>query len=96
MSTDKEYASFLEKANQDTSSSKAATSATDEAQITTVDTEVPPVLKKVKIKYVSDATILCDHVALKWSGKGDFGIGTLLSSILFLKLLCSLSTDVRS
>ena len=85
MSTDEDYASFLEKANQDTSSSKPTTSSTNQAQIKTVDREVPPVLKSVKQDYISETEGEFKPIALKWSGKGDFNVGKLLSPQCFLK-----------
>ena len=95
MSTDESYASFLEKANQDTSSNKGTTSSANVAQIRTVDTEVPPALENVNEEYNSETERKFKPIALKWSGNGDFGIGTLLSSNVFLKPSCSLLTDGR-
>jgi hypothetical protein len=67
MSSDADYAAFLDKANQDTA--PAATKNTKSSYGTTsVDTAVPQALQRVEAYYVSDADEAFEPVALKFSG----------------------------
>lgn len=69
MSSDADYQSFLDKANQDVSGSgKAKTSQTASTQA--VNTEVPKALEQVEEYYVSDADEPFEPVSLKYSGSG--------------------------
>jgi len=73
MASDEDYAAFLEKANQPTSS--ATTQQTKKSKgFTTksVDTQepVPTVLQEVQSVYVSEADEEFVPVSLGWSGKG--------------------------
>jgi len=68
MASDEDYASFLEKANQDPSGGKASTQSTKTAGTKAVDTEVPKVLQEVEEYYVSDADEPFEPVSLKWKG----------------------------
>ena len=66
MSSDDAYASFLDKANQDTGSERAATSSTSVAT-KAVDTAVPSSLQKIEKYYTSEADEPFEPVSLKWS-----------------------------
>lgn len=70
MSTDEDYAGFLDKANQDTGASKdkgsskfASTKAVDS------DTKVPAHLEKLDAYYTSDTDEPFEPVSLKHNGK---------------------------
>lgn len=71
MSSDDAYASFLDKANQDTGSADAQKSSSAKKSYGTksVDTAVPSVLEKVEEYYVSDADEPFEPVSLKYDGK---------------------------
>jgi len=70
MSTDDDYASFLDKANQDTGSSKPAQKDTNFASTKAVDTDVPAPLKKLDDAfYTSDTDEPFEPVALGHTGK---------------------------
>jgi len=72
MSTDEDYSSFLDKANQDTGSSKPAAKKDDKfAQTKAVDTDVPGPLKSLDAFYTSDTDEPFEPVALAHSGKLD-------------------------
>ena len=74
MSSDQEYANFLEKANQDTgSSSEVKTSGF--AQTKAVDSAVPQSLKDVDTFYQSDTDEPFDPVALKYGTKDAISQG---------------------
>ena len=68
MSTDDAYSDFLDKANQDTSASKASMQSKT-ANTKAVDTEVPVALKSVEKYYTSEADEPFEAVSLKWDGK---------------------------
>jgi hypothetical protein len=69
MSSDADYASFLDKANQDTGSAQQQSSSSKKSYGTkSVDTAVPQALEKVEEYYVSDADEPFEPVALKYSG----------------------------
>lgn len=79
MSSDADYMSFLDKANEDPSSGTTHTSSSNSkpqqkfSTASTVNTEkVHPVLKKVDVDYVSDTDERFEVVSLKWDGKGTF------------------------
>jgi len=70
MSTDEDYASFLDKANQDTASSKPSQKDTKFAATKAVDTDVPAPLQKLgDAFYTSDTDEPFEAVALGHSGK---------------------------
>ncbi|KAJ9649413.1 hypothetical protein H2199_000188 [Coniosporium tulheliwenetii] len=69
MASDEDYASFLEKANQDTSSKRASTQSKT-VKTKAVDTEIPPSLLDVEEYYISDADEPFEPVSLKWDGDG--------------------------
>lgn len=70
MSSDADYASFLDKANQDTGSAQQQSSSSKKNYGTkSVDTAVPQALESVEEYYVSDADEPFEPVALKYSGK---------------------------
>lgn len=66
MASDEDYASFLEKANQDPSGGKPSTQSTKKVSTKSVDTEVPKVLEQVDEYYTSDADEPFEPVSLKW------------------------------
>ncbi|KAF1916750.1 hypothetical protein BDU57DRAFT_449917 [Ampelomyces quisqualis] len=69
MASDADYASFLERANQDTGSAEQQSSSKKKGYGTkSVDTAVPQALEKVEEYYVSDADEPFEPVALKYSG----------------------------
>lgn len=68
MSGDDDYASFLDKANQDTGS-KAQKKDDKFAQTKAVDTDVPGPLKKLDAYYISDTDEPFEAVSLKHNGK---------------------------
>jgi hypothetical protein len=70
MSSDQDYANFLDKANQDTGASTASTQSTSKVGTKAVDTEVPSALEGVEEYYVSEADEPFEPVSLKWSEDG--------------------------
>ncbi len=67
MSSDADYMSFLDKANQDTGAAKASTSKSAFASTRSVDTEVPVALQQVdKFYYSSETDEPFEPVSLKW------------------------------
>lgn len=68
MSSDDAYASFLDKANQDTGASKAPEES-DSASSNVVNTNVPMSLRGVEQYYTSEADEPFEPVSLKWSGR---------------------------
>jgi hypothetical protein len=69
MSSDADYTSFLDKANQDTGSAEQQSSLRKKSYGTkSVDTVVPQTLAKVEEYYVSDADEPFEPVALKYDG----------------------------
>lgn len=68
MASDEDYASFLEKANQDPSGGKPSTQSSKKANTKSVDTGVPKVLEQVDEYYTSDADEPFEPVSLKWKG----------------------------
>ncbi|KAL1303830.1 hypothetical protein AAFC00_000288 [Neodothiora populina] len=96
MSSDDAYASFLEKANQDTSSSttQQAKKDTGFAQTKSVDTDVPAQLKSVtgessELFYMSETDEPFEAVAL------GFEKGAELSVDAFAKLIGTKSSDIE-
>lgn len=83
MSSDADYASFLDKANQDTGASKASTQQSSSQQqkysTQSVDTDVPAAVKDVDEYYTSEADEPFEPVSLKWSGGGELGAGMVSS-----------------
>jgi len=77
MSSDADYASFLDKANQDTGSAQQQSGSSKKSYGTkSVDTAVPQALEKVEEYYVSDADEPFEPVALKYSGS-SISAGTI-------------------
>ncbi|KAF2808742.1 uncharacterized protein BDZ99DRAFT_477275 [Mytilinidion resinicola] len=70
MSSDADYASFLDKANQDTGANKPSTQSKKKVGTKSVDTAVPKALEEVEEYYVSDADEPFEPVSLKYKGKG--------------------------
>lgn len=70
MSSDQDYAAFLEKANQDTGSSSEQVKTSGFANTKAVDTAVPAALKNVDAFYQSDSDEPFEPVALQY-GKKD-------------------------
>ncbi|KAI9820668.1 MAG: hypothetical protein M1827_005037 [Pycnora praestabilis] len=68
MSSDADYASFLDKANQDTGTSRVS-SKPGTATTKGVDSDVPKALQDVEQYYVSEADEPFEPVSLKWTGK---------------------------
>lgn len=68
MASDEDYASFLDKANQDPAGDKSSTQSTKKASTKSVDTEVPKALEQVDEYYTSDADEPFEPVSLKWKG----------------------------
>lgn len=69
MSSDAEYAAFLEKANQDTGSVRAKDASSKKSYGTkSVNTVVPSMLKQVEEYYISDSDEPFEPVALEFSG----------------------------
>jgi hypothetical protein len=69
MSSDADYASFLDKANQDTGSVQQQDTSKKGYGTKSVDTAVPQVLEKVEEYYISDADEPFEPVALIFEGK---------------------------
>lgn len=75
MSSDADYASFLNKANQDTSGASSNEVKTSGfANTKTTDTAVPKALKSVEAFYQSDSDEPFEPVALKF-GKKELDAG---------------------
>ncbi|KAI8934546.1 hypothetical protein NX059_008244 [Plenodomus lindquistii] len=68
MSSDAEYASFLDKANQDTGSAEAKGASKKSYSTDSVNTGVPKALEQVDEVYTSDADEAFEPVALKFDG----------------------------
>jgi hypothetical protein len=69
MSSDADYAAFLDKANQDTGAAEAKSASQKQSYGTkSVNTAVPEVLEQVEEYYVSDADEPFEPVALKFEG----------------------------
>jgi hypothetical protein len=66
MSSDADYASFLDKANADPGAGQASTQAKRKVGTKSVNTEVPKALEEVQEYYVSDADEAFEPVALKY------------------------------
>lgn len=68
MSSDADYASFLDKANQDTGSVEAKGTSKKTYGTKSVDTSVPKILEQVEEYYISDADEPFEPVALAYKG----------------------------
>ncbi|KAF1851861.1 uncharacterized protein K460DRAFT_272663 [Cucurbitaria berberidis CBS 394.84] len=68
MSSDADYASFLNKANQDTGAAEQQSASKKSYGSKSVDTDVPKVLEQVEEYYTSDADEPFEPVALKFDG----------------------------
>jgi len=69
MASDADYASFLDKANQDTGSHKVSAKSKS-VGTKSVNTEVPKALEEIEEYYVSDADEPFEPVSLKFDGDG--------------------------
>lgn len=78
MSSDQEYANFLEKANQDTGSSSNEVKSSGFAQTKAVDSAVPAPLKDVDAFYQSDTDEPFEPVALKYGKKDSISQGRFI------------------
>lgn len=67
MASDEDYASFLDKANQDTGATKVS-SQSQSVGTKAVNTEVPQALQQVEEYYTSEADEPFEPVSLKWEG----------------------------
>jgi hypothetical protein len=82
MSSDADYASFLDKANQDTGSAEQQSSSKKKSYGTkSVDTAVPQILEKVEEYYISDADEPFEPMALKYDGS-SLSAGTVPACIM--------------
>ena len=78
MSSDADYASFLDKANQDTGSAESQSVSQKKSRGTnSVNTSVPKVLEQVEEYYVSDADEPFEPVALKFD-RSSVSVGECL------------------
>lgn len=68
MSSDADYAAFLDKANEDVAAAQQQDVSQKSYGTKSVDTSVPQVLEKVEEYYVSDADEPFEPVALKFEG----------------------------
>ena len=68
MASDEVYSDFLDKANQDTGTSKTSTQSTSKLSTKAVDTDIPGPLQKVEQYYTSEADEPFEPVSLKWNG----------------------------
>jgi hypothetical protein len=78
MSSDQEYANFLEKANQDTGSSSNEVKISGFAQTKAVDSAVPASLKSVDTYYQSDTDEPFEPVALKHGKQESISQGQIV------------------
>lgn len=78
MSSDQEYANFLEKANQDTGSSSNEVKTSGFAQTKSVDSAVPAPLKNVDAFYQSDTDEPFEPVALKYGKQNSISQGQII------------------
>jgi len=70
MSSDADYASFLDKANQDTGSKNASTQSKKSVGTKSVNTAVPKALEQIEEYYTSDADEPFEPVSLTYEGDG--------------------------
>lgn len=68
MSSDEAYSTFLERANQDTGTSKEDSSSTAAINTKSVDTDVPPQLQNIEQYYTSEVDEPFEPVSLSWDG----------------------------
>jgi hypothetical protein len=78
MSSDQEYANFLEKANQDTGSSSNQVKTSGFAQTKAVDSAVPKSLESVDAYYQSDTDEPFEPVALKYGKQESIKQGQII------------------
>jgi hypothetical protein len=83
MSSDADYASFLDKANQDTGAAEQQSTLKKSYGTRNVDTAVPKALEQVQEYYTSDADEPFEPVALKFEG-GSISAGRSLFSPLYV------------
>ncbi|CAD0092508.1 unnamed protein product [Aureobasidium mustum] len=82
MSSDQEYANFLEKANQDTGSSSNEVKTSGFAQTKAVDSTVPAPLKNVDAFYQSDTDEPFEPVALKYGKQNSISQGQIFADLI--------------
>ncbi len=75
MSSDADYAAFLDKANQDTGSVGQQSTSKKSYGTKSVDTTVPKGLEKVDAYYTSDTDEPFEPVSLKFDGGSDLSTG---------------------
>lgn len=68
MSSDADYAAFLDKANEGTGAAEQQSSSKKSVGTSSVNTAVPKVLEQVEEYYTSDADEPFEPVALKFDG----------------------------
>lgn len=68
MSDDASYASFLDKANQDSSTASASSQSKSKYSTNSVNTSVPSSLQDLSATYISDTDAPFEPVSLKWTG----------------------------
>ena len=78
MSSDQDYAAFLDKANQDTGAQASEDSGF--AKTKAVDTNVPSVLQKLDAFYMSETDEPFEPVAIKQAKGGDLSQGGWLET----------------
>lgn len=98
MSSDADYASFLDKANQDTGNAQAQSSELGKKSYgsKSVDTVVPKALEQVEEYYTSDADEPFEPVALKFEGKNISAGTVVLSFSIQLGVLTSSKVSCQS
>jgi hypothetical protein len=89
MSSDQEYANFLEKANQDTGSSSNEVKTSGFARTKAVDSAVPKSLESVDAYYQSDTDEPFEPVALKYGKQDSIKQGRIVSKIKQEQVLTS-------
>jgi len=68
MASDEDYSNFLDKVNQDTSTSKASTQLKSKAVGTeSLNTDVPKQLEGIEEYYISEADEPFEPVSLQWN-----------------------------
>jgi hypothetical protein len=74
MSSDADYTSFLDKANQDTGAKASTKSTSASTSKKAVNTDIPDKLQKLDSYYTSEADEPFENVSLKWKG-GELSAG---------------------
>jgi len=66
--SDEDYASFLDKANQDTGASKSKSGGSKSLGTKSIDADVPKALQNLDEFYISEADEPFEPVSLRWDG----------------------------